>query len=90
VGPAQSITLPDSATLTAFVKDDGLPAPKPRAPRRQPSAARSGAAPPTDTAAVDASGDTANAPAAPRVSQLRVKLGLVSRARGRSRHVRTR
>jgi hypothetical protein len=75
VGPAQSITLPDSATLTAFVKDDGLPAPKPRAPRRQPSAARSGAAAPTDTAAVDAggaSGDTANAPAAPRVSQLRV------------------
>jgi hypothetical protein len=72
VGPAQSIALPDSATLTAFVKDDDLPAPKPRAPRRQPSAAWSGAAAPTDTAAVDAGGDTANAPAAPRVSQLRV------------------
>jgi len=41
-GAAQSITLPDAATLTAFVTDDGLP--KPRAPRRPPGAARSGAA----------------------------------------------
>jgi hypothetical protein len=37
VGAAQSVTLPDAATLTAFVTDDGLP--KPRAPRRAPAAA---------------------------------------------------
>ena len=37
VGAAQNITLPDAATLTAFVTDDGLP--KPRAPRRPPAAA---------------------------------------------------
>ena len=42
VGAAQSITLPEAATLTAFVTDDGLP--KPRAPRRPPAAAGSGAA----------------------------------------------
>jgi hypothetical protein len=50
VGAAQSITLPEAATLTAFVTDDGLP--KPRAPRRPPAGtARSGAA---SAAAADA------------------------------------
>jgi hypothetical protein len=57
VGAAQSITLPDAATLTAFVTDDGLP--KPRAPRRPPAAATSGAA-------------TAAGGAAPPASLLRV------------------
>src|SRR5713226_378792 len=74
VGAAQSITLPDVATLTAFVTDDGLP--KPRAPRRSPSAARSGAATATGGAAAGdagrAGGDPAKGPAAPPDSLLRV------------------
>ena len=74
VGAAQSITLPDVATLTAFVTDDGLP--KPRAPRRSPSAARSGAATATGGAAAGdagrAGGDPSKGPAAPPDSLLRV------------------
>ena len=62
-GAAQSITLPDAATLTAFVTDDGLP--KPRAPRRPPAAAGSGAATVAGAAA-------AGAAAAPPPSLLRV------------------
>jgi hypothetical protein len=73
VGPAQNITIQESATLTASVKDDGLP--KPRAPRR-PSTARSGAAASPGGTASDtgdaAGADPANGPAAPRVPQLRV------------------
>lgn len=84
VGAPQRIILPDAATLTAFVTDDGLP--KPRAPRRPPAAARSGAAtagggaaaPDTggaaaaDTGGAAGSPATANGPAAPAASLLRV------------------
>jgi hypothetical protein len=42
-GPAQSITQPAAATVTAFVKDDGLPKPRVRRPPADPVAAARGA-----------------------------------------------
>jgi hypothetical protein len=81
-GPAQSIVLPAAATLTASVKDDGLPKPR----TRRPAAAGRAGAPPLEAGAASAApttpdtpptaaaggGAAANGPAAPSGPQLRV------------------
>ena len=68
VGRPQHVTLPASATLIAFVKDDGLP--KPRV--RRPPVARTGDAAAAAAGSGAGAGGSATAPAAPAVPHLRV------------------